>query len=149
MILTVGVCLLFCSVPVMADQAEDEAAIRKATQQFMAAYNKKDTKAVVATIGDNCQNWLGTRKSRADYVKWYEERFEQQKTHQRKLSEEVGIDFITPDIAIHKFRIEFTGWVDADGKPVPPGKRLLAWLYMKKNGQWMRRANFGRQITEE
>ncbi len=34
-ILTIGVCLLFASVPAMADQAADEAAIRKLMRKVL------------------------------------------------------------------------------------------------------------------
>ncbi len=43
MILTIGICLLLTSAPAMADQAEDEAAIRKLIEaKLLAAYNNQD-----------------------------------------------------------------------------------------------------------
>ncbi len=40
MILTIGVCLLIGTVPVMADQAADEAAVRKVMEQVYTTANK-------------------------------------------------------------------------------------------------------------
>ncbi len=45
MILLVGVCLLIGTVPAVADQAADEAAIRELNKQIYAAVNKHDAKA--------------------------------------------------------------------------------------------------------
>ena len=149
MILTVGVCLLFAAVPAVAQSAADEAAVREATKQFMAAYNKHDTKAIVELIDEECRQWGDAVKGKTAYAKWYGERFERSKDLQVKLSEEISVDFITPDIAIHKFRTETTGSVDEDGNLQPPGKGLRAYLYVKKNGQWLRRTQFWRPITEE
>ena len=148
LILTVGICLLLVSVPAMADQASDEAAIRAATEKFQDAMNKHDIEAVSALFDENFQSWTGDRKSRADAVKFAKMRFERQKAHQRKLSKEVGIDFITPDIAIHKYYEEWTGWIGADGKTQPPTKTFTGCLYVRKNGNWLRRTAFWRMETE-
>ena len=132
------------------DQAAEEAAVRDATEQFMAAYNKHDPQAVAALIDEECRQWGDAVKGKAAFAKWYGERFERSKDliNQIKLSEEIGIDFVTPDIAIHKFREETTGVVDADGNPQPLAKGLRAYLYVKKNGQWLRRAQFRRPIED-
>ena len=52
LILTIGICLL-TSVPVMANQAADEAAIREVGVQVYAASNKHDVKAWLATATEN------------------------------------------------------------------------------------------------
>ena len=66
--LTIGICLSI-SVPAMADQAEDEAAIRAAMEQIAACYNAHDAKACAALIDEDFQNWEGTVKGRADAEK--------------------------------------------------------------------------------
>ena len=148
MILTVGVCLIVASIPAMAEQAEDEAAVRKATEQFMAAYNKHDVKAILALIDESCDNWPGTWKGRAGLQKRYEETFEQSKDTQVQLLEEIRIVFVTPDVAIHKFYEGYTGEFDTDGKPLPPGKGLRAYVYVKKDGKWLRGAMFWRGVEQ-
>ena len=52
LVLTIGICLLLTSVPVMADQAEDEAAIRKAYQKLLTAFNNHDAKAMMAMAAE-------------------------------------------------------------------------------------------------
>ncbi len=51
-ILTVGTCL-FISVPAVADQAADEAAIKKAAAQMATAYNNHDAPGVAACYLDD------------------------------------------------------------------------------------------------
>ena len=130
------------------DQAAEEAAVREATRQYIAAHNKHDTEAIVALIDEECKQWGDWVIGKEAYAKWYEENFEQSKDLQVELSDEFSIDFITPEIAVHKFREEMTGIVDEDGNPQPPEKGLRAYLYVKKNGQWLRRAQFWRLIEE-
>ena len=55
MILTVGVCLLFATVPAVADQAADEAAVREANEQRIAVWNAKDVKAYLAFFDEGCK----------------------------------------------------------------------------------------------
>ena len=130
------------------DQAAEEAAIRKVLEQSLAAYNGHDAKAYAALLTENFENWEGDRKGRAATEKMLTERFERQKDRQAKLLDEIGIIFVTPDVAIFKMRGEFTGMLDADGKPLPPLKRLIAHVYVKKNSRWLRAAWFGRPIEE-
>ena len=143
LILTVGICLLLASVPAMADQAADEAAIRKVVEQVNTAYNKKDAKAMASGFTENFENLSGTRKGRKELSEYWAS----QKSHYKQL-DEIGIIFVTPDVAIFKERGELTGRFDADGKPQPPQKVLEAWVLVKKNGKWMVAAFFQRTIEE-
>lgn len=70
LILTVGVCLLFASVPAMAGQAEDEAAIRKIMKQREAAYNRHDVTALGAQLDETYESWTGSQKGRSGYEKY-------------------------------------------------------------------------------
>jgi hypothetical protein len=63
MISLVGVCLLFASVPVMADQTADEAAIRAATKKFQDAMNEYDKDAAAALLDDSFQSWTVTARA--------------------------------------------------------------------------------------
>ncbi len=149
MILTVGVCLLLATVPVMAQSAADEAAVRDATEKYMAAYNNNDVKAMVALLDEKCETWRGDRKGRAAFAKTAEERFAQSPNRKVKLSEEIGIVFLSPDFAIHKFVEEHSGWLDEDGKPQPTFEALRGFVYMKKDGKWLRGAQFWTRVEEE
>ena len=148
LILTIGFCLLLSSVPVMADQAEDEAAIRKVVEQVYAALNKHDAKAMGALYVDDFENWSGSIKGRVAWEKNLSELFENSKDSQWKQLEEIAIIFVTPDVAIYKDRHELSGWVDADGQQLPPLKRLWGGMFAKKNGKWLIAGQFIRRIEE-
>ena len=143
MISLVGVCLLIATVPAAADQAEDEAAIRDAYKQALAAYNNRDFKVFAVLHVEAFENWDGTSKGRASL-----EKLTLPESLEAKLLDEIGIVFVTPDVAIYKYRLEMTGDVDADGKPLPPTKRLSARVFVKKDGKWLHAAAFARTIEE-
>ena len=147
-VITVGICLLLTSVPAMADQAADEAAVREVVEQAFAAANKHDAKALMSLCAEGFENWTGTRKGRAAWEKSLSETWGRQKDQKYELLEEIGLIFVTPNVAIHKYRELTTGLLDADGKPLPPRKRLLAYVYVKKNGQWLAAHFFARRIEE-
>jgi uncharacterized protein (TIGR02246 family) len=148
MILAVGVCLLFSSVPAMADQAEDEAAIRKVVEQIYAAMNKHDAKAYAAVCAEDFETWEGDIKGRAAMEEVMSGVFANAKDIQFKLLDEIGIVFVTPDVAIYKHNDEITGSLDDDGDPLPPNKRLSARVFVKKNGRWLFASHFFRTIEE-
>ncbi len=147
--LTIGVCLLFSSMPAMAAQAEeDEAAIRKVVEQVTAAFNNHDGKGMGAlseiSLGEN---WDGSYKWTAEsdnmVALW-----KQQPSIQNHILEEIGIIFFTPDVAVYKALMDNTGRVDEDGKPLPQVKWLAAVVMVKRNGQWLQAAWFTRPIEE-
>ena len=146
-ILTIGVCLLFSSVPAMADQAEDEAAIRKVWEQTNAAFNNHDAKGMAALWDQSVESWNGSRKGAAQ-VEYYADLFKRQPRIQSGFVEEIGIIFVTPDVAVYKARMDNTGLVDEDGKLLPQLKWLGAWVMVKKNGKWLNAAFFSRPIEE-
>lgn len=148
MIFTVGAYLLLASVPATADQAEDEASIRSATKQYVAAFNKHDAMAIAALVDEDCETWEGDIKGRAAMEETYVDIFANNEHVQYKLTDEIGIVFVTPEVAIYKHNDEITGALDADGKPLPPIKRLSAKLFVKKNGSWLWAAHFYRRIEE-
>ena len=148
MISLVGVCLLLTSVPAMADQAADEAAIRKLIEQDNEAFNKHDAKAMAVACAKNYESWNGKRKGPAAFEKMMAEYFANQKDVQAKELEVIGIIFLTPDVAIYKSRKQYTNRLDADGKPLPTGKILAASVFVKENGKWLWAADFDRTIEE-
>jgi len=146
--LTIGVCLLFSSVPAMADQAEDEAAIRKVVEQLNAAFNNHDAKGMAALWETSLvESWNGSAKGAAR-VEYYADLFKRQPSIKSKRLEEIGIIFFTPDVAVYKALMDNTGLVDEDGKPLPQLKWLGAWVMVKRNGKWLSAAFFSRPIEE-
>ena len=148
MISLVGVCLLLTSVPAMADQAADEAAIREASEKIMAAFNEHDVETALALYDEKIEMWDGTYKGRAGQEKGYIEYFKIAKNAHMKPLEEIGIVFITPDVAIHKMRREMTGIVDMDGKAQPDVKEIHARVFVKRDGKWLLAAYFSAPIEE-
>jgi len=65
-----------------------------------------------------------------------------------ELLEEIGIVFVTPDVAIFKSREELTGGIDANGKPREPARRLQAYVCVKTESGWRFAASFSRTIEE-
>jgi len=140
LILAVVVSLFALVTPaVQAQSSADEAAVRQAMEQFVAAYNSHDAKVMLALYADDYKTWTGTPIDRAAWEKGFSER---QKDHLEV--EDIGIVFVTPDVAIYKCRDEYTNRLDEDGKPLPPAKSLVAVVYVKRNGQWLRAAVFSR-----
>ncbi len=146
--LTIGVCLLFSSVPAMAVQAEDEAAIRKVMEQNQAAFNNHDAKGMAALSETSLiESWDGSRKWTAGN-EYMADMFKRQPSIKSKILEEIGIIFFTPDVAVYKALMDNTGLVDEDGKQLPQLKWLGAWVMVKKNGEWLSAAFFTRPIEE-
>ena len=62
--------------------------------------------------------------------------------------EEIGLDFVTPDVAILQTRSEFTGLPpDAVWSSGPRQEFFAANVYVKRDGQWKRKAAFLLPIT--
>ena len=98
---------------------------------------------------EDYENWKGDIKGRAAWEKYYAERWGgRNKDIQYEMLEEIGIVFVTSDVAIYKYRGKTTGRIDADGKQLPTLERLWADVYVKKNGQWLCAADFDREIGE-
>ena len=146
-IFTIGVCLLFSSVPAMADQSEDEAAIRKVREQTNAAFNSHDAEGMAALRDPSAESWNSDIKGAA-WVEHYADLFKRQPNIKAHCLEEIGIVFVTSDVAIYKARMDNTGLVDEEGKLLPQLKWLGAWVMVKKNSKWLVAAFFSRPIEE-
>ncbi len=147
MILSVGVCLFIASVPVMADQAEDEAAIDKVIGEIITTFNEHDAKAMMALCDPGYETPDGSVKGREAVTELYTtvfKRFENARIEELK---KIGIVFITPDVAIYKDHRAISGTFDAEGRPVSD-RRLTAWVMVKKDGKWLCAAYFYRPIEE-
>ena len=142
----VGLFLLVLAVsPALAvERSADEAAIRKAMEQLDEAYRLRDGQMFGALMAEDFENWLGTDKGRDINVKISLEGLKSQPHVQYKRSAEVGIVFVSDDVALYKAHWEFTGMVDADGKALPPMKLLGACVMVKRDGKWLMAAFFSR-----
>ncbi len=102
--LTIAFALLVTVAPVMAQNAADEAAIREATKQIIETVNSGDL-TVHSDLYTDPYETFGDSQDRAAH----------QQTHERlkdlrlKVLDDLGVVFVTLDVAIHKFRQEVTG----------------------------------------
>jgi len=147
-ILTVGICLLFASIPATADQAEDEAVIKKVFKEYLSAFNTHDTTLIGAFHDVTFEHWKGIYKGKDGAQKSHEDMFSRQKDWRIEVVDEIGLVFVTPDAAIYKLRCQTTGIVDGNGNRLPPIKFLQAVVYVKRDNQWLRAATFSRDIEE-
>ncbi len=148
MILTLGVSLLFGSLPAMADQADDETAIRDVIKKINDAWNRHDVPAVVANFSKDWENWEGTWKGSATLEKEMAAVHERQPKHERKLLDEIGIVFISPSVAIYRGHVESINWIDENGKTLPTAKQRFARVFRKENGKWLAVASFRTRVDE-
>ena len=130
------------------DQAAEETAVRTTMDKMYAAANKPDVDAYTSLIDEDFESWDGSVKGLAAWRESISGSWERQNEIQYKPMEEIGIRFMTPEVAIFKLYDEVTGAVDADGKPLDPFKRQVARVFVKKNGRWLYAALFLQRISE-
>lgn len=145
--LTAGLCLLFASVPAIANQAEDESAIRKFRAQVINAWNTKDLETIEDLYPDDPEVWDGRKLSAV--IETVPALFESAwKEFHIKQLEEIGIIFVTPDVAVFKSRQMYSGTFDEQGEVIPPMEVLYAEVFVKRDGKWMGHSWFWSQTDE-
>ena len=130
------------------DQAAEEAAIREVIKKGFATWNQHDVKAHMAVYVDDYESWAGDIKGQAAWEEYFTEFWNRQKDSQVHLNDEIGIIFVTSDVAIFKAHGEYTGLIDEEGKPQPPSKWMGAWVLSKSDGKWLVSAIFTRDVEE-
>jgi uncharacterized protein (TIGR02246 family) len=130
------------------DQAVEEAAVRAIVRQGFDTWNQHDPQAHLDVYVDDYENWAGTLKGRTAREKSYLETWSRQEDSQHVLLDEIGVIFVTPDVAIFKAIAENTGFLDEEGKPLPPLKWMGAWVLSKNDGKWLVSAIFSRPIEQ-
>ncbi|MCI0682728.1 MAG: SgcJ/EcaC family oxidoreductase [Gemmataceae bacterium] len=117
-----------------ADQAEDEAAIRKTVDSYAAAFNQRDAKALAA-------HWLpeavyidpdsGAQVvGRAAIEKHFAEVFKDLKKAKLAVAVE-SIRFISPHVALEQ------GTANIVGLDKEPTKSSYAAIHVKRDGKWL------------
>ena len=139
LVLTIGICLLFASVPAMADQAEDEAAIRKVVKELYATWNAKDLAPHFALLDEDFLHRDVLKKGKVAYREYLEKLFSSEEYTRVKQGEEIDFVFVTPDVAIFRNHAE-----DLE----PALKFISAWVFTKKSGNWLLSAFFWWPIEE-
>jgi uncharacterized protein (TIGR02246 family) len=138
--------VLFLSFPIEAlsqDRSADEAAVRKVVEQVNTIHNRHDVKALVGLFDETVEDWAGLTKGREAMEKNLTDLFSREKNRRQEELEEIGIVFVTPDVAIYKSKRVTTGTVDAEGNLLPPEKVMFARVMVKREGRWYLAAWFG------
>jgi ketosteroid isomerase-like protein len=128
------------------DRAKDEAAIRKVVEQVNTIHNRHEVEPLVALFDETVENWTGSIRGRAAYEKAIAGLFERERNRLQKELEEVGIVFVTDDVAIYKSRRQVTGEVDSAGNELPPQTVNLARTFVKREGRWFLAAWFAMPV---
>jgi uncharacterized protein (TIGR02246 family) len=134
--------LLASVATAVADQAADEAAIRKQLDGAVTAWNKGDGKGYAALWHSKGRHRGltsgGVIEGRADFDEaWTEYLSEGNEYFGTKMKIDViAMRFITPDIAAVDADMEVDGLRDAGGKELPPDKLRGAFVFTKEGGKW-------------
>ena len=129
--LAVGLCARPAAA---ADNANDEAALKKRAEAFIAAFDKGDAKAVAAfwtEDGDYVDETGRQMKGRAEIEKAFTEFFAENKGLKVQIHTE-SLRFVTPDVAVED---GVTSVAEPDGGP--PSRTRYTVVHVKKDGQWL------------
>jgi ketosteroid isomerase-like protein len=131
------------------DQAAEESAVRDAYQQLLSGFNNHDAKAMMSMAAESIEFWNGGAKGLTEHEKWFSDYFGEREQIKCEVIEEVGVVFVSSDVAIYKIREEYTGRIGDDGNPTDaPFRQLVANVFAKENGRWLWAARFARPIEE-
>lgn len=132
-----------------ADRAKDEAAIRQVVEQINTIHNRHHVEPLVALFDETVENWTGSIRGRAAYEKAIAGLFAREADRLQEELEEVGIVFVTDDVAIYKSRRQVTGEVNSAGNELPPQTVNLARIFVKREEGWLLSAWFAMPVDED
>ncbi len=130
------------------DLEAEAAAIRSIAEQVYETVNNREWDAHVALYAEEYEVWEESR-DRATHKSRHEEAFEGQDDARYEIEEEIGLVFLTSDVAIRKTRTVASGLLDEDGKPLPPQRALAARVFVKKDGKWSVAATLTTPVAEQ
>jgi uncharacterized protein (TIGR02246 family) len=140
MMRTLLVFFVLLSLSSSAALAADDQAIKDRVDQFQAAWNKDDAKAMAAIWtedGTLINPFNATAKGRDEIEKI----FVDEHTHAFKGStytaSDVKVQWVTPDVALVDLSGNISGVHGPDGAAAPDFPHHVTWVLIKKDGQWM------------
>jgi uncharacterized protein (TIGR02246 family) len=148
-VLAAAAAFLVSAGPSSADQTEDTAAIREVVRQVNARHNEHEVGPLVALFDEKVEDWAGGTQGRKAMEKTLTELFAREPKRLQQELGEIGIVFVTPDVAIYKSRRVTTGTLDATGTPLPPERVQFARVLVKREGRWYLAAWFGSPLAGE
>jgi uncharacterized protein (TIGR02246 family) len=126
-------------VPSLAAAQADEAAIRKLSNDFFAAWSRDDVKAMTATFAEDADliNPFGrVARGRAEIEKLFTDEHAGPFKGTR-YEAAVSLRMLAPTVALGDWESTVTGMHDPAGKALPPFKHHVAAVYVKKGGRWL------------
>ena len=118
------------------DIGAEKAEILETMKKSFGGLNNQDIQAHLSTLADDFETWSG-KGDKNTREKSFAERWEWQKNLKYNVVEELGITFVSPDVAIYKARCETTGEIEKDGTPLPTYKWQGVWILAKRDGKWL------------
>lgn len=136
---TLGICLLalICTVALASPVVESEVKARG--EEFAAAWNKHDAKAMTAIFAPDADlmNPAGRwANGSAEILKLFTE---EQSTFMKTSTYKNVKTMVRPlagDMAVADWNVELTGMMTPDGKPAPVQKVHVTALMKKSGGKW-------------
>jgi len=135
------VAVLACS-SVLAQAANDDAAIRSLATRWEKAWNSHDMKQLASLMTDDAdfvnvgaRHWKGRREIEAEHTARLNQFLESSWSTQT-----VRIQFLKPDLALAHIGWTLKGDKDPDGKPRSPRGGVFTWVVVKQSGGWFIRA---------
>lgn len=130
------------------DLRAEERVLSELWEQIRVLYDNRDAKAMADLFDDPMLMSGGVVKGRERIQEHWENFLGSLGDTQMNVLEELDLEFVTPDVAIHQAHIEFTNLPpDAEGHPQAPKQYWASNVLVKKDGRWMRKAAFLREIT--
>lgn len=119
--------------------SEDQAALRKAQDDFAAAWNNHDAQAMAMLWAED-GDWVGPDGNVAQGRPAVENLLAEAHTGDSATSKVTikvnGIRFLKPDVAVVNAECELTGMRDFFDKPLPTLKVIATTVAVKKDGKW-------------
>jgi len=124
------------------DRKAEEEAVRDAAEKVMAAFNAHDADCLLSLMDEDFETWWGDASGLEEAGPWVKSIFETLPDLHVEFKKEVGIDFLAPDVAVYKAYREVAGESGVKGAAE---FRITAWVFRKRNGEWLYRTFFHRK----
>jgi len=125
--------------PAIAAAQDDEAAIRKLSNDFFAAWGQHDANAMAATFAEDADiiNPFGrVARGHAEIVKLFTDEHAGP-FKGTTYTASVSLRMLAPTVALGDWDSTVDGMHDPTGKALPPFKHHVAVAYVKKGGHWL------------
>jgi uncharacterized protein (TIGR02246 family) len=137
-----SVCLSFALLSLLstAALAADDQAIKDRVDQFQAAWNKHDSKAMAAIWaedGDLINPFNRTAHGRGDVEKLFADEHTGPFKGSTYTTKAVTVRSLTPDVAMTDVTATISGVQGPDGSAARDVPHHVALVFVKKDGAWM------------